>query len=668
MSIRGVTACVVTLLLASQNASATESLRGDARLQAEVMVVTPTECPESVRYAAKELAYHLGRATGHRPAVIDETAARTASARFIFLGNTAAARSAGIEGEKLPAEAFVLHGTDAELIIAGHDAAGNPLDMDTSAGTLFGVYAWLERNQGVRWLWPGDLGTYVPSSTEITLRPVDETVTPRFFQRNVRPGLNFGRDLTHAALGFTRETAQAYAIEQKVFLRRHRLGRAYRLNYGHDEFRTWWDKYGGEHPEWFQLVNGQRGPATPGARFSMCVSNPELHREIVARWKKREMAHPQTGPSFINAVDNDILGLCECDRCRAWDGPPPPDKDKYYLPKFKMHGARFVTDRYARFVLAVQQLAAQENPDVTAIGYAYFNYFQPPTSGVKLNPHILIAFSPSAGWYPRFDDEHEWYKKQWEGWVETDARVFFRPDYFLDGYCMPFIFAHQFADDFQHAVRHGCVATDFDSLTGQWAVQGPTLYLLMRLQTQPEVEVDELLAEYYAGFGPAAAAVKAYFDYWERYTMDNRPLIFSAFEDREAVRWRTWAKVPHRIFPDECFGPAVALLEQAAIAAAHDDEAAARVRFLRDGLTHAQLSARAARLLTLSDPSATPERGREALAELVRFRRAHERDWIGNFDHSAWVEDKSWHLSDEYMASIEAAPAAERDASRNKHP
>lgn len=611
---------------------------------ADVTIVTPAQCPAGVRYAAQELAYHLERATGHRPAVMDETKAGNSAARLILLGDTAAARAAGIESGQLPVETFTLRSTAAGLIIAGRDGAGDPLDLSTSAGTLFGVYEWLERNQGVRWLWPGELGTFVPRNASIELRAIDVTLAPRFFQRHVRPGLNFAKDLEHPELGFTPAATKAYAHEQQVFLRRHRLGRSHRISYGHDEFKTWWQKYGTEHPEWFQLVNGKRGPATPGARFSMCVSNPDLHREIVAQWKKRGGAAAGVAPSFINAVDNDILGLCECDACRAWDGPPPPDKDKYYLPKFKMHGARFVTDRYARFVLAVQQLAAKENPDVTAIGYAYFNYFQPPTSGVKLNEHILIAFSPSAGWYPRFDDEHAWYKEQWDGWSRTGARVFFRPDYFLDGYNMPFIFAHQFADDFQHAVRHGCVATDFDSLTGQWAAQGPTLYLLMRLHTQPEAPVDELLAEYYGGFGPAAERVQAYFDYWERYTMDNRPLIFSAFEDREAMRWRTWAKVPHRIFTDACFEPADALLEQAATAARGDRDATARVQFLRDGLTHAQLSVRAARLLTLSDPASTPERGREALAALVRFRRAHEGEWIGNFDHSAWVEDKSWRF------------------------
>ena len=33
--------------------------------------------------------------------------------------------------------------------------------------------------------------------------------------------------------------------------------------------------------------------------------------------------------------------------------------------------------------------------------------------------------------------------------------------------------------------------TDFDSLKGQWAAQGPNLYLLARIHVRPEAPVDE---------------------------------------------------------------------------------------------------------------------------------------------------------------------------------
>jgi len=80
---------------------------------------------------------------------------------------------------------------------------------------------------------------------------------------------------------------------------------------------------------------------------------------------------------------------------------------------------------------------------------------------------------------------------------------------------------------------------------------------------------------------------------------------------------------------------------------AADPDATRRVQFLRDGLTHAMLSARVSSLLTLGDPASTPERGAAALKELLEFRRLHEREWIYNLNHAAWVEDASWKLSRE---------------------
>jgi hypothetical protein len=617
------------------------------------VVVVPDQPLAAVQYAAEELVYHLEKATGARLSIVKEdTLTVTDNGPRIYLGDTRAARAAGINGPQLPLENFKMRTGNNAIFIVGNDAAGDPLDRDTSAGTLFGVYEWMERELGVRWVWPGELGTFVPKTRTVIARPVDMTVAPRFLQRHVRPGLSFTS--ANPALGFTPKAAEEYAKVQTIHLRRNRMGRNVKLTYRH-AFTDWWEKYGEEHPEWFQLVNGKRGPVSAGKRYSMCVSNPEFHKKIVELWKEQGGAQTGNVLSSINVVENDIPGLCECENCRAWDGPVPADYATFTPPSTKIYGLRYVTGRYARFAKAVQELAAKENPNVVAIGYAYQNYFNAP-SDVKLNDNIMIGFCPSAWWYPRMDDEHVWMKKQWSNWRDTGVRLFTRTNYFLDGYNMPYIFAHQFADDFQHMYRNGMIATDYDSLTGHWSTQGPNLYLLMRLHTRPDAKADDLLAEYYSAFGPAASQVKAYFDYWEKYTMDSRPVIFKAFDYRESSRWRVWAKAANTIFPEECFAPGESILEKALVEATGNAEATARVKFLQNGLTHAKLSSRAAGRLTLIDPESTPERGRKELDELLLFRRAHEKEWLGNFNHLSWVEDLSWKLPNEAKQPAELYP------------
>ncbi|MDB6137873.1 MAG: hypothetical protein JWO94_945, partial [Verrucomicrobiaceae bacterium] len=362
------------------------------------------------------------------------------------------------------------------------------------------------------------------------------------------------------------------------------------------------------------------------------------------------------GPSFLNACENDILGLCTCEKCRALDGTPSADYLKFYSPNSKMNGSRFVSDRYAHFWLSVQELAAQTDPEATVIGYVYFNYFQAPVTGIKLNPHILLGYCPSGGFFPRSDEEHEWMKQQWRGWADTGARMFMRTNHLLDGYCMPFIFAHQFADEFHHAVKHGMVATDYDSLTGHWATQGPNLYVAVRLHTRPEASADELLAEYYAAFGKAAPLVKECFDYWEAYTTGQREKLGKVMEDMKASRWRSWATAAHVLYPPASFVPADALLARAALAVANDSESAARVKFLQQGLDHAKLCARVSSQLTVADPRATPEETKALLAELIACRRSVEKTGISNFNHLAWMEDLSWKLSDETRKTPDLYP------------
>lgn len=602
------------------------------------------------RYAAEELVYHVRKATGVTLAVVRENDKVPAKGARIYLGDTKAARAAGVDARRLARETFVFRPLAEGVVIAGYDEGGDPLDVSVSAGTLFGVYEWLEQVLHARWLWPGELGTYVPRRQTVMADVAEATIAPHFMQRQVRGGLTFKSE--HPALGFSPAAFEDYAHEQAVYLRRHRMGRPKNLSYRH-AFTDWWQKYGAEHPEWFQLVNGKRGPTAPGRSYSMCVSNPEFQRKIVELWRERREKQG-AGTHYLNVVENGIMGLCECDNCRALDGPQPDDFLRYYARTSKMMGSRFVTDRYAKFWLAVQAEARKTDPDVTLVVYNYFNYYYFPSAAIKLNDHILVGSYPSSGWYPRSPEENEWFRRQWRGWERTGAKLFSRGNYCLDGYNMPYGYAHQFADEFKFQVSTGMVATDYDALTGQWSTQGPNIYLMMRLQTRPDEDADRLLAEYYGAFGAAAPQVRAYFDYWENYVARQRDHTNAVFDDWKASRWRSWAKVAHEVFPAASFEPAEKLLAGAAEAVAGDPEAARRVAFLRLGLVQARLCSRVAGLLTLADPQSTPERGAAALAELAAFRRAHEREWIGNFNHSAWIEDASWALPADQ--EIKAAP------------
>ncbi len=107
------------------------------------------------------VGYHVQKATGVKLDVVEEGREPAGLAR-VYLGPTAAAAQSGIDAAKLAPDSFVLRSVGGSLVIVGRDGDGNPLSPDTWAGTLFGVYEMLGEFLGVRWLWPGELGEYVP--------------------------------------------------------------------------------------------------------------------------------------------------------------------------------------------------------------------------------------------------------------------------------------------------------------------------------------------------------------------------------------------------------------------------------------------------------------------------------------------------------------------------
>ncbi len=620
--------------------------------EAKAVVIIPADAYPIAEYAAEELVTHIEKATGVALPIAPESDIPDEPANRVFIGTTANAAGAGIDVYALDQEAFAVGVTDDSLIIAGEDGPGDPLSEGHGAsGTLWGVYDFLDRELGVRWLWPGELGTYAPQRDSLIVDPEEGVTSPRFQWQRLRHGMR-GND---PRIGFTEEGEEAYREAQSVFLRRYRMSQRDRPRFGHI-FGNWWARYGEDHPDWFQEVDGERGPR-PGQRedrVAMCVSNPELHDKVFEDWKDRLEASDETPTMSLPEADS--RGWCHCEQCKEWDPPQPTEEelDSMTPSMARTHHPRNTSDRYARFWKIMHERAEEVAPDVRTTAYVYFNYFVVPSEPMEFSANYHFDFVPWGGfWFPRPIQEQEWIKEQWMGWIETGASMSYRPNYFHDGYVMPHVFARQFADIFQFVIHNGAVATDFDSLKGQWATQGTTLYLLARLHTRPDATIDELLTEFYLAFGPAKDAVRAYFDYWEAHTSANVLDIEEVQSEYGASRLHSYARAAHAWFPPDSFERAQALLDKAhdAVEEQPDTEYAQRVDFLQVGLDHARKSAELAALFAEED---TPEEERvAAYEELVDFRREHEDLFFSNLNHASHVETRSWGQRDGFIGEGE---------------
>ena len=658
--LRFLTAGLISVLTPAVADSADAPVRLVDKGQARAVVVTADAPTKTAIYAAEELIRHVKRATGVELDIAKESKLPPGTHSRVFVGETKAAAEEGIDAKRLKPEAYVLRSAGNDLFIVGREDDGEPLSpYHSNVGTLWGVYDFLENVVGVRWLWPGELGTYVPQTDTIRLETIDRTATQRLRFRELawsrtRRFLDGSRkmDPQDAKLGFSKETLQSYARALQVFLRRHRMGGMDAKPPTGHAFHGWWKRYGQEHPEWFALrKDGTRGHPNPKALdVPMCVTNEKLQDFVVEKWD---------GKNVLKLGPVDRPGRCTCDRCRAWDGPQPENPPWFARmvyqtdPRAKDFFSGATSDRYARFWKTIRQKAAKRNPDVVVSGsFIYENEFPAPHSTIQLDPKFYAEFvqwqDPHLRWFPMPDEAFEWIQEQWLGWRKTGIRMGYRPNYLHDGYVMPHFETRQSGRFFKFAYEHGMEGARFDSLTGQWATHGPRLYLHLRLMSNPELRIDDIRREYFSGFGPAADEVERYWDYWEHYANENMMRFLELFRN-VGFRYRQYPLCAHKAFPPKCFEPAEAMLAEAMDAARESPypEYAKRVEFLRIGLEHARLTVKLAAVFNGSRrvPAERAADARRALEELVRFRKANQDTF---FSDLLWVtsywERTCWKL------------------------
>ncbi len=607
-------------------------------------VVIAEEPATIARYAADELVEYIHKSTGVSLPVVTENAIPDGYPYLIFVGETEAARRAGLDVQDLPQDTFIIRTSGNHLYVLGRQdpsyvkifpdqgpfvydsilPGGYQIEASSPNGTLYGVYELVEQLLGVRWLWPGELGTYVPKhdtvvldqGMDIRVDPTLEFRSPSWWRlhRQVDSPDHFDERFTGriAWLEFPQEAMDKRVRDQMVFTSRHRLGASKdRPNTVHvPQHYTWWQRFGKDHPEWFALSReGVRGPR-PGeaGRPALNVANPDLHRFIVEEF--------WDGGDVLQLGESDTRAFCWSEESMAWDGPQKSRFPSFAAPYYR---PRQVSDRYARFWKTIYDKAAEKNPDVIVTTFIYWQTFPAPEMDIQLNENIRGEFAPWTQedmYYPMSDEADSWLREQWLKWKDTGISLSYYSNFMHGGYVMPYLSTRQVHDFLKFTMEHGSKGMFLGGFRSNWSMQGPMYYVVMRLTYKPEKTIDELREEYFSAFGPAAAEVEAYFDFWEAHSEGidwYRPTVLTAAED----------------YPPEVFDRAWDLLGRALdkANASEDPQYAERVEFLVIGLEHAQLVAEFSgslvnRKIPLDDRAAF-EKAQQALRDLLEFRRTY---------------------------------------------
>jgi hypothetical protein len=505
------------------------------------------------------------------------------------------------------------------------------------------VYEFLERQLGVRWIDQGDAGIACETVSEFEFKPDAGSWKPAFNQRHIRPayrdtgdhdpdGLEVrpivlsGGNIPYPFIMPTNEFAQR-RIDEAIWHRRLRLGRSNPISYGH-AFTQWWREYGKTHPEYFALNRyGKREPSPDimqGApeRIKLCVSNPEVIREVVRRH------YAGNGGPVIDACENDSRGFCRCDQCRALD-VLEPGEEKLDVDQ------RHLTDRYLHFVNAVEAEAKKHDPNARTAFYAYSQYHFPPRRE-KVASGVIVFFITG-----QFTSDEE-LTKGYQAWKAAGAtEVYLRPNHLCDDTGMPLGFEENIFDKFQLARRNYALAgTDYDCSWGFRPYSGIAEYIIARAFYQPDESFAHWEEDYCSAFGAARDDIRAYYRHWRqiwnRRIGPNRERILRLSGQVKENRDK-FMQLTDLLYAEEDFDETDAILA----AALHHElspRTRARIEQLQLANRHGRLTYRARKTNELVSP-ATAEAKAAATRTLFDFRREHRDELNIYWEGMLYVEN-----------------------------
>ncbi len=284
-------------------------------------IILAPKAPSVTRLAAETLQKYLSAALGGKvelrsEAVKGETA--------IFVGDHAELRKLGIDPEKMPSESFIIRSAGNDRIfIAGKDCRKKfgRGGIDGDRGTLFGVYDFLERFAGIRFYFPGEIGTVIPKHRELALPETDIFDRPDFSRRRIFagapakwfPGGNAKDEIWRHGLQMRYESFYVPVC--------HSLER---LEYPQRFAKT--------RPDFFAVSpTGERYLDKGSSLYgNLCLTNPDFRNELykdAEAWLTGKSAASRgltrwdasiARPGFFNIMPKDHFRDCCCPNCRKF--------------------------------------------------------------------------------------------------------------------------------------------------------------------------------------------------------------------------------------------------------------------------------------------------------------------------------------------------------------
>ncbi|HNX03947.1 MAG TPA: DUF4838 domain-containing protein [Opitutales bacterium] len=517
MRISAVASCVA-LGVSCGNACAEETV--GLRLANAVVAVNfetggEKESRKWTRDAADDLTNVLAKVTGRTVPLVAETDVPAGAKAVVYLGDTKAARMAGIDGKDMRNGDWRVKVVPGKAFVFG----------TTGMGASFAMTEFVERFCGYRFLSPDGEDPHVVDP-EKTVPVCDVTVKPAVYDRGIFHGVRYMSmvSATEAPVWDTfarRRRCPEFPPSQDAGTRR--------LSAQAKSCHSFYDyvppaKYFKEHPEYFSMNSAGKRTAVPNAQSQLCFSNRDMWRvalESLERFVANDRRQKPKGYPCVydfSQMDNSDF-ICLCPECK-----------KVIARYNRVEGGHKEGGDAGLQLECVNWLAreiAKKHPDVLIRTFAYVSTGCAPKPGtIAVEPNVIIrwcdVYSLSDHTRPLATEGHFNYKQAQElaDWCTLTKNVQLW-DYMLYGESSLDTCPDAFAGDAQLFRRAGVDSVFMETEYKRQPFYLVNYYLLSQLYVNPSANVDALIDEACEMYGPAAREMRAAIEYTRHLSFDN---------------------------------------------------------------------------------------------------------------------------------------------------
>ena len=542
-------------------------------------VVVPGNNRNTV-FAGQQLSEYLSAIIGSKVNVVPKASGKVPA----FILGAPGAKLAGCDLKKLDRDGYIIKTVGNNIIIAGTDDKSAMLSKTAGfneRGTLYGVYEFLERFAGVRFYFPGEIGTIVPQKKDWVLPGIDIADRPDNQHRTTYcVGL---KELGNGKLNFYDDKIANDVQRLSAFQIRtstlnlpncHGLAELFLVQ-----------RFAKSNPEFFALrENGKRHDGSVVTRGSdvdgqLCFANEGLKEVIFQDAKAFLTGKPASSRGihhwvrsrhslpFFNIMPNDSNFPCKCPPCnKAYTAGPQASSD--FIWKFKTDIAR--------------KLQQEKVPGYCTM-MAYSNYRDIPKVDIPSNVIVMLALT--GPWNELNPSQPNFYQllKEWN--KKLNAKTYLWTYTTKCGNLIADIpgFTPRAVGSFFKKTAPWSFGAFLESETDFWLFNFMNYYVFGKVMWDVNTDVDALIAEHLKlMYGAAAPQMKDFYDTLERHWLkDIMGNIRETMIGPQAVlpsQFEIWTK----IYGPKEIARVNALFDSAEKAVAKDKMALKRVKFMRE--------------------------------------------------------------------------------------